>query len=51
MTKWLGPAAWGKKEAKGGDRLPYACHVDAATIRATTIETAVGTHRIAAASA
>src|SRR4051795_4803621 len=33
MTKWLGPAAWGKKEAKGGDRLPYACHVDAATLR------------------
>src|SRR4051812_22914199 len=33
MTKWLGPAAWGKKEAKGGDRLPYACHIDAATLR------------------
>src|SRR5436853_3720063 len=33
MTKWLGPAAWGKKEARGGDRLPYACHVDAATLR------------------
>ena len=33
MTKWLGPAAWGKKEAKAGDRLPYACHVDAATLR------------------
>jgi len=33
MTKWLGPAAWGKKEAKAGDRLPYASHVDAATLR------------------
>src|SRR5438105_6383338 len=33
MTKWLGPAAWGKKEAKGGDRLPYASHIDAATLR------------------
>src|SRR3954454_13885116 len=33
MTKWLGPAAWGKKEAKGGDRLLYACHLDAATLR------------------
>src|SRR5439155_5183139 len=33
MTKWLGPAAWGKKEAKAGDRLPYACHVDASTLR------------------
>ena len=33
MTKWLGPAAWGRKEAKAGDRLPYACHVDAATLR------------------
>jgi type IV secretion system protein VirB4 len=33
MTKWLGPAAWNKKEARGGDRLPYACHVDASTLR------------------
>jgi type IV secretion system protein VirB4 len=33
MTKWLGPAAWGKKEAKAGDRLPYACHIDASTLR------------------
>ena len=28
MAKWLGPAAWSKKEAKAGDRLPYARHVD-----------------------
>ena len=33
MTKWLGPAAWARKEARAGDRLPYACHVDAATLR------------------
>src|SRR6478672_2835853 len=33
MTKWLGPAAWNKREARGGDRLPYACHVDASTLR------------------
>src|SRR5438270_7670072 len=33
MAKWFGPAAWGKKEAKVGDRLPYACHVDASTLR------------------
>ena len=33
MTKWFGPAAWGKKEARAGDRLPYARHVDASTLR------------------
>ena len=33
MTKWFGPAAWNKKEARGGDRLPYACHIDASTLR------------------
>ncbi|MFL6720907.1 MAG: VirB4 family type IV secretion/conjugal transfer ATPase, partial [Sphingomonas sp.] len=33
MAKWLGPAAWSKKEARAGDRLPYACHVDASTVR------------------
>jgi type IV secretion system protein VirB4 len=33
MNKWLGPAAWNKKEARAGDRLPYACHVDASTLR------------------
>jgi len=33
MAKWLGPAAWNKKEARAGDRLPYACHIDASTLR------------------
>src|SRR5579875_2295035 len=33
MTKWIGPAAWGRKEAKAGDRLPYARHVDSSTLR------------------
>ncbi len=33
MTKWLGPAAWSKQEARAGDRLPYACHIDASTLR------------------
>ena len=33
MTKWTGPAAWGPKEAKAGDRLPYARHLDASTLR------------------
>lgn len=33
MTKWLGPAAWNKREARAGDRLPYTCHVDASTLR------------------
>jgi type IV secretion system protein VirB4 len=33
MNKWLGPAAWNKKEARAGDRLPYACHIDASTLR------------------
>jgi len=28
MTRWIGPAAWGKREARAGDRLPYAAHVD-----------------------
>ncbi|HEY0271446.1 MAG TPA: VirB4 family type IV secretion/conjugal transfer ATPase [Sphingomonas sp.] len=31
--KWIGPAAWGAKEAKAGDRLPYARHLDATTLR------------------
>ncbi|MCA1653751.1 MAG: VirB4 family type IV secretion/conjugal transfer ATPase, partial [Sphingomonadales bacterium] len=26
-TSWRGPAAWGAKEAKAGDRLPYARHL------------------------
>ena len=33
MTKWFGPAAWNKKEARAGDRLPYACHIDQSTLR------------------
>jgi type IV secretion system protein VirB4 len=33
MTKWFGPAAWNKTEARAGDRLPYACHVDPSTLR------------------
>ncbi|MDB5738164.1 MAG: VirB4 family type secretion/conjugal transfer ATPase [Sphingomonas bacterium] len=28
MAKWKGPAAWGQKEARAGDRLPYARHLD-----------------------
>jgi len=31
--KWRGPAAWGRREAKAGDRLPFARHLDANTIR------------------
>ena len=33
MGKWIGPANWAAKEAKAGDRLPYAAHVDDRTIR------------------
>jgi type IV secretion system protein VirB4 len=33
LPKWLGPAAWGKKEAKAGDRLPYASHLGDKTLR------------------
>ena len=32
-AKWIGPAAWGAKEAKAGDRLPYARHLDPYTLR------------------
>jgi type IV secretion system protein VirB4 len=32
MTKWLGPAAWNKREARAGDRLPYRRHIDASTL-------------------
>ncbi len=32
MTKWLGPAAWGKREARAGGRLPYARHLDNQTL-------------------
>ena len=31
--KWFSPAAWGKKEARAGDRLPYAAHLDDKTLR------------------
>ncbi len=31
--KWTGPAAWGKKEARAGDRLPYARHLDDHTLQ------------------
>ena len=35
MTGWRskGPAAWAKKEARAGDRLPYAAHLDDVTLR------------------
>ena len=33
MVKWIGPAGWAAKEARAGDRLPYAAHADDATIR------------------
>ncbi len=33
MVKWIGPASWAAKETRAGDRLPYARHVDAATIQ------------------
>jgi type IV secretion system protein VirB4 len=33
MAKWFGPAAWNKREARAGDRLPYARHLDASTLR------------------
>jgi type IV secretion system protein VirB4 len=32
MSGWIGPAVWRKREARAGDRLPYARHVDARTI-------------------
>lgn len=28
MTKWMGAAAWNSKEARAGDRLPYARRID-----------------------
>lgn len=33
MTKWFGPAAWSKREARAGARLPYARHVDSSTLQ------------------
>ena len=32
MTKWFGAAAWSAKEAKAGDRLPYARLIDESTV-------------------
>ncbi|WP_267389764.1 VirB4 family type IV secretion/conjugal transfer ATPase [Sphingomonas sp. GC_Shp_3] len=32
MAKWIGPAAWGKQEARAGDRLPYARLLDEQTL-------------------
>ena len=32
MVKWIGPAAWSAKEARVGDRLPYARLVDENTV-------------------
>ncbi|MBS0481998.1 MAG: VirB4 family type IV secretion/conjugal transfer ATPase [Proteobacteria bacterium] len=32
MTRWKGPAAWNKREARAGDRLPYARHIDGETL-------------------
>ena len=31
--KWFGPAAWSKREARAGDRLPYSRHVDGSTLQ------------------
>lgn len=31
--KWFGPAAWNKREARAGDRLPYSRHVDDTTLQ------------------
>ncbi len=32
MSKWKGPASWSAKEARAGDRLPYARLVDESTL-------------------
>ncbi|MBD2841143.1 VirB4 family type IV secretion/conjugal transfer ATPase [Erythrobacter rubeus] len=32
MKKWIGPAAWSAKEARAGDRLPYARLIDESTV-------------------
>jgi type IV secretion system protein VirB4 len=32
MVKWIGPAAWSAKEARVGDRLPYARLIDENTV-------------------
>ena len=33
MGKWIGPAGWAAKEAKAGDRLPYAAHLGEQVLR------------------
>lgn len=32
MSRWIGPANWNKREARAGDRIPYARHIDDQTI-------------------
>ncbi|MBV7266434.1 VirB4 family type IV secretion/conjugal transfer ATPase [Erythrobacter ani] len=32
MKKWIGPASWSAKEARAGDRLPYARLIDESTV-------------------
>ena len=32
MNKWIGAASWSAKEARAGDRLPYARLVDEHTV-------------------
>ncbi|MBD3728988.1 MAG: VirB4 family type IV secretion/conjugal transfer ATPase [Sphingomonadales bacterium] len=32
MSKWIGAAAWSAKEARAGDRLPYARLIDGSTV-------------------
>jgi type IV secretion system protein VirB4 len=32
MSNWRGPAAWWKREARAGDRLPYAAHLNDNTL-------------------
>jgi len=32
MPVWIGPAAWNRQEARAGDRLPYARHLDETTL-------------------
>jgi type IV secretion system protein VirB4 len=31
--KWSGPAAWNKREARAGDRLPYSKHINGSTLQ------------------
>jgi type IV secretion system protein VirB4 len=33
MTHWTGPAGWARREARAGDRLPYAAQWNEATLR------------------